>query len=147
MGGGYEHVLPPGTAMPPRAEPVLTLDPTAAVTVEMVVALQERCSSDDNEEADFDTNALDSVLTGWVADGRLHALGGGRPLPGRSGFLDVGVLVAADRRQLGYGTAVIAATVDDTIALGHSPLYRCGHENIGSQRLCAGLGFERVLEI
>jgi GNAT superfamily N-acetyltransferase len=147
LGAGYEHVLPGPFVGPPRAAEIAVLDGTSASTIKLVRAMQSECSEDDNDEAEFDLEALDEHLIGWIENGALLALAGGRPFDVRPGFLDVGVLVHPNARRRGLGRSVIAAVTEEVLAAGRDPLYRCNVDNEGSWRLCRGLGFEPVLEL
>jgi GNAT superfamily N-acetyltransferase len=147
LGEGWEHLLPGPFDAPARPVPVRTLDGGDDRCVDLVRRLQSGCSADDLDEADFDPEALDRFLVGWIEDGELLALAGGRPLSIRPGFHDVGVLVHPAGRRAGRGRAVVAGAVEEVLAAGEMALYRCGSQNVGSQRLCRSLGFERVLRL
>lgn len=148
LGRGREHLLPRSFDTPSNRPEVQVLDGTDPRVVELVAALLAECSDDDREEADFDLDALDRFLVGWIGpDAGLRALAGGRVFEARPGFVDVGVLVRPSARRAGRGRSVIAGVVAAVLAAGETPLYRCGAHNVASQRLCRGLGFELVLEL
>ena len=147
IGRGVEHLLGPLYETLGRAPELVVLDGSADAGIATVRTLLEDCSEDDLDEAEFEIDALDPFLVGWVEDGRLLALAGGRHEPARPGCMDIGVLVHAGARASGRGRAVVAATVEEILTAGQVPLYRCGTENTGSSRLCRSIGFETVLEL
>jgi hypothetical protein len=147
LGHGLEHLLADTYRSTPWAESLAVIDGHSATGTALVRTLLDDCSEDDLDEAEFDLDALDPYLVGWVEQGRLLALAGGRPEPVRPGCMDIGVLVHADARRSRKGRAVVAAAADEVLAAGQVPLYRCNDENIGSRRLCRSVGFELVLEL
>lgn len=146
-GRGVEHLLGPSHEPIQWAPELVVLDGRSPAGIETVRTLLDDCSEHDLDEAEFEIDALDPYLVGWVEFGRLLALAGGRPEPARPGCMDIGVLVHADARRRGLGRAVVAATVDEILAAGQVPLYRCDVENTGSARLCRSIGFETVMEL
>lgn len=147
IGRGAEHLLGPRYQTLRLAPELVMLDGRSAWGIETVRTLLDDCSEDDLDEAEFEIDALDPFLVGWLEGGRLLALAGGRHEPARPGCLDIGVLVHAGARGGGRGRAVVAATVEEILAAGQVPLYRCSVENTGSARLCRSIGFETVLEL
>ena len=147
LGRGMEHLLAAGYESIARAPEITVLDGGSATGIETVRTLLDDCSEDDLDEAEFEIDALDPYLVGWIEHDHVLALAGGRPEPMRPGCMDIGVLVHADARQSGRGRAVVAATVDEILAAGHVPLYRCNVDNAGSSRLCRSVGFEVVVEV
>lgn len=146
-GRGVEHLLAVDYEPIRWAPELIVLDGSSPTGIKTVRTLLEGCSEHDLDEAEFDIDALDPYLVGWVEQGRLLALAGGRPEPARPGCMDIGVLVHTDARRSGRGRAVVAAAVDEILAAGHVPLYRCDVENTGSGRLCRSIGFETVLRL
>ena len=120
------------------------LDPA---TIELVARLLGECSADDNDDAEFDLDALDPFLVGWRDGDRLLGLAGGRPWSPRPGLHDLGVIVHPAARRRGVGAAVVAAVSADLIAAGERPVYRCNEENTGSRRLCRSVGYEPIVEL
>ncbi len=147
LGHGLEHLLTDSYRPVPWSPELTVLDGRSAAGVELVRTLLDECSDEDLDEAEFEIDALDPYLVGWVDAGRLLALAGGRPEPVRPDCMDIGVLVHPDERRHGHGAAVVAATAAEVIAAGHLPLYRCASTNVGSSRLCRSVGFELVLEL
>jgi hypothetical protein len=145
LGRGVEHALPDGVALPHRPADVRTLAPADPATRALAAALLDGCSADDRDQADFDVDHLDGFLAGWVDGDRLLTLAGGRATDVRPGLTDIGVITDPDGRRHGRGRATVAAVVEDVLAAGEVPLYRCDPANTGSRRLCLGLGFEQVL--
>ncbi len=142
MGQGFDHVLADGFRAPDRPGAVVVLDPAAAAAIELVAELLDASSEDDRDEAEFELDALDEVLVGWLEDDRLLALGGGREWSARPGFRDIGVLVHPKARRRGLGRSVVEQVTTEILMRGHRPLYRCNAENVGSTRLCRSIGFE-----
>ncbi len=147
LGHGLEHLLADTYRPTPWAAGVIVLDSESEAGTALVRTLLDDCSEADLDEAEFDLAALDPYLVGWVERGRLLALAGGRPEPVRPGCMDIGVLVHVEARGSGRGRAVVAAAVDEVLAAGQIPLYRCNETNVGSRRLCRSVGFELVLEL
>lgn len=147
LGLGIEHLLPDGTRMPARPAPIRVLDGSDPGVVGQVGELLAACSDDDRDASDFDLEALDRYLTGWVEDGGVLAVAGARLEPGRPGFHDIGVLTHPTARQRGLGRAVVAAVTEEIVASGRRPLYRCDARNDGSRRLCRSLGFVETMRI
>ena len=147
LGRGFDHVPATGWSAPERPAAVVDLDSSAPATIGLVGALLEDCPPADRDEAEFDLAALDPVLVGWVAGGRLTAVAGGRPEPARPGCHDIGVIVHPAGRRGGRGQAVVAAVTERLVAAGELPLYRYGATNAGSGRLCRAVGFEMVAEL
>ena len=147
LGRGFDHVPATGWSAPERPAAVVDLDSSAPATIGLVGALLEDCPPADRDEAEFDLAALDPVLVGWVAGGRLTAVAGGRPEPARPGCHDIGVIVHPAGRRGGRGQAVVAAVTERLMAAGELPLYRYGATNAGSGRLCRAVGFEMVAEL
>lgn len=147
LGRGVEHLLTADYEPIRWAPELVVLDGRSPAGIETVRTLLDVCSEHDLDEAEFEIDALDPHLVGWVEHGRLLALAGGRAEPARPGCMDIGVLVHADARRSGRGRAVVAATVDEILAAGQVPLYRCGVENTGSSRLCRSIGFETVMQL
>lgn len=147
LGHGLEHLLPGFIRPVVGASQLSVLDGESSAGIETVRTLLDECSEDDLDEAEFDLDALDPYLVGWIEDGRLRALAGGRPDGDRPGCMDIGVLVHHEARRVGCGRAVVHAVADAIRDAGHVALYRCGSGNVGSQRLCLSVGFELVLEL
>lgn len=146
-GIGHDHVLDTG-APPPVVAPSLDyLDGSLPETIDRVRQLFSTASGTDLDEADFDLNALDPVLTGWNAGQLLVALGGARPWKDRPGFHDIGVLVSPSHRRKGLGRQVVAGVVAGVLSQGGKPLYRCAINNQGSKQLALGLGFRVACSI
>ncbi len=142
LGRGYDHVLPDGFRAPDRPGAIVVLDPAAPAAIELVAELLDACSEDDRDEAEFELDALDEVLVGWLEGDRLLALAGGREWAARPGFRDMGVIVHPAARRRGLGRAVVEQAATEVLMRGHRPLYRCNEENTGSVRLCRSVGFE-----
>jgi L-amino acid N-acyltransferase YncA len=142
LGRGYDHVLADGFRAPDRPGAIVVLDPAAAAAIELVAELLDSCSDDDRDEAEFELDALDEVLVGWLEGDRLLALAGGREWSARPGFRDIGVIVHPAARRRGLGQAVVEQVTTEILMRGHRPLYRCNDENTGSVRLCRAVGFE-----
>ena len=147
LGAAYEHVLVDVLAGPTTAPEVFGLDGGDDAVVGLARGLFDSCSDADREQADFEPDALDEHLAGWIEGDRLCALAGGRRWEPRPGFFDLGVLVHPDERRRGCGRQAIAAVVSAIVADGGRPLYRCGVEHEASWRLCRSLGFVPVLEL
>lgn len=147
LGHGLEHVVPRTYQPSPLAPEVTALDGSSADAVRTVQGLLDECSEEDLDEAEFEIDPLDPYLAGWIEDGRLLALGGGRPEEFRPNCMDVGVLVHPEARNHDRGRSVVAAVTDQVLADGHVALYRCGSTNVGSQRLCRAVGYELVMEL
>ena len=147
LGHGLEHVLPVDYRRQSRPPEITVLDGHSSKGIKIVQSLLAECSAEDLDEAEFDVDALDPFLVGWVDGGRLSALAGGRPEEFRPGCMDIGVLVHPDVRRIGRGRAVVGAVADEVSRAGHVPLYRCASSHIGSQRLCRSVGFELALEL
>lgn len=147
LGHGLEHVLPAGYRPQSRPAAIKVLDGQSAEGIEIVGNLLAECSDEDLDEAEFEIDALDPYLVGWIEGGRLLALAGGRPEDLRPGCMDIGVLVHPEARRAGRGRAVVAAVADDVLAGGDVPLYRCASSHVGSQRLCRSVGFELAVEL
>lgn len=147
VGNGYDHVLADRFVPPDRPGAVVVLDRSSPAAIELVADLLDECSEDDRDEAEFELDALDEVLVGWLEDDRLLALAGGRVWSARPGFRDIGVLVHPSHRRRGLGRAVVEQVTTEIVLGGHRPLYRCSAENPGSARLCRSIGFEVVCHI
>lgn len=147
LGHGLEHVLPADHPSSAWAAELIVLDGRSPEGIETVRTLLDECSPEDLDEAEFEIDALDPFLVGWIEGRQLLALAGGRPEDFRPECMDIGVLVHPDARRSGRGRAVVAAVADQVVEAGHVPLYRSGSENIASQRLCRSAGFELVVEL
>ncbi len=147
LGHGYEHLLPERWAPSDRPETVRMFDCADAATVRLVAELLDDCAEDDREGADFELDALDPYLAGWVERDRLLALCGGREWAPRPGHFDLGVIVRPAARRRGLGTAVVSAVTSSIVDDGGRPLYRCNADNEGSWRLCRSVGYRPVIEL
>lgn len=147
LGHGLEHVLPDTYRPIPWVPELTVLDGSKDDDVRTIQGLLDACSPDDLDEAEFEIDALDPYLVGWMQDGHLLALAGGRPEAFRPGCMDIGVLVHPETRRNGCGQAVVAAVADLVVDAGHVALYRCESSNVGSQRLCRAVGFELTVEL
>jgi GNAT superfamily N-acetyltransferase len=147
LGGGLDHVLPAGYRPPDRAGAIAVLDGASPITIDLVADLLDRCPEDDGEDADFDLEALDPYLVGWMDDDGLRALAGARPWDDRPGYHDIGVLVHPGSRRHGLGAQVVAALTTELLMRGEQPLYRCSTDNVGSAQLCRRVGFELAIEL
>jgi GNAT superfamily N-acetyltransferase len=147
VGAGYDHVLAPSFRAPDRPGAVTALDPSSAAAVDLVADLLDACSEDDRDEAEFELEALDPHLVGWLEHDRLLALAGARPWVARPGFLDIGVITHPAARRRGLGRAVVAEVAARVLIHGRLPLYRCNADNVASWRLCRSVGFEVAVEI
>ena len=147
LGHGLEHVLPATYRQLPRPPEVTVLDGGSADGIRTAQSMFDECSKEDLDEAEFEIDALDPHLVGWIEGGRLLALAGGRPEKARPECMDIGVLVHPDARLGGRGRAVVAAVAELVLESGNVALYRCESANIGSQRLCRSVGFELAMEL
>lgn len=147
LGGGLDHVLPPGFRPPDRPGAIAALDPGSAATIDLVADLLDGCPPDDRDDADFDLGALDPYLVGWFDGDRLLAVAGARPWDDRPGYHDIGVLVHPAARRQGLGVQVVAAVATELLMHGEQPLYRCRDDNLGSVALCRRLGFQLAIEL
>lgn len=147
LGHGLEHVLSTTYRSAARAHEVSVLDGRSADVIRTVQSLFDECSAEDLDDAEFEIDALDPYLVGWIEGGRLLALAGGRPESFRPNCMDIGVLVHPEARLGGRGRAVVAAVADVVLEAGHIALYRCSSSNVGSQRLCRAVGFELAMEL
>jgi GNAT superfamily N-acetyltransferase len=146
-GIGHDHVLDTG-APPPMVAPSLDyLNGAIPETIDRVRQLFSTASATDLDEADFDLDALDPVLTGWSAGQLLVTLGGARPWEDRPGFHDIGVLVSPSHRKKGLGRHVVAGVVARVLRGGGKPLYRCAVDNLGSKQLALSLGLRAACSI
>jgi GNAT superfamily N-acetyltransferase len=146
-GTGHDHVLSEGS-QPPAVHPSLEyLDGALPETIERARQLFSLASAEELDEADFDLEALDPVLTGWTEGGLLVALGGGRLWEERPGFHDIGVLVSPSHRREGLGRRVVAGAVAGILRAGGAPLYRCAVDNHGSKGIAMSLGFRVACSI
>jgi hypothetical protein len=143
--------LPDPGRLPPGYQQrwLQTDDPTH---VDLVRAFADRCDPEDVEEAaldeldDFDERAI-NVVTPSDRPDHLVAYGSACDWDWDDAFCDIGVLVDDGCRKLGLGHFVVRHTVAALLAEGRLPLYRHGHDNLGSAAIATGAGFRPAVTL
>jgi GNAT superfamily N-acetyltransferase len=146
-GVGHDHVLDAAAPLPTVDQSLEYLDGALPETIDRARQLFATASAKELDEADFELDALDPVLTGWTEAGLLVALGGARPWEYRPGFHDIGVLVSPLHRREGLGRRVVAGAIAGVMQSGGKPLYRCDVDNHGSKGIAMSLGFRVACSI
>lgn len=89
--------------------------------------------------AEAEVDVAHALAVGIVEDGRLVAIAS--LLEEGAGVVDVGVLVAPDRRRQGLGAAVVREVTRRAVAGGALVQYRCRTENESSAAVARACGF------
>ena len=148
LGGAWSHLIEPAV-LPvlrvPEGASWVHLDRERASDREMIGELIDVSDPDDADAAELELDDLDPRIIGLLdGDGRLAACAGERPWDVDESFADIGVLVRADRRKLGWGATAVAAVCREVLDEDRIPLYRCNWDSPGSRGLALGLGFTEV---
>jgi hypothetical protein len=99
------------------------------------------CPDDDLEEAELDLADLDPIACVTVDGDEIVAYASARPWTYGPDFDDIAVITRPDGRRAHRGAAAVADLVRRSQARRRLPLYRCDHDNLGSNRLAESLGF------
>jgi hypothetical protein len=147
LGGAWSFLLPPGRlgrCVPPAGGGLVHLNRDHASDWALIKALVDTSDPDDLEAADITMDALAPQIIGLTdGEGRLAAFASEQPWEYAPEFGDIAVLVRADKRNGGWGRAVVSTLCRDLLERGRLPLYRCNWGREPSRRLALAVGFRQ----
>jgi hypothetical protein len=140
-GRTVQRVLDGPLTEPRTALAVRRFDPEDPDDLSRLTRFVALCSDDDLEDAELDLADLDPFASVTLDRDEILAYASARPWTYGPAFDDIAVITRPDARRGHRGAAAVAHLVRRSQAHRRLPLYRCDHDNLGSNRLAESLGF------
>jgi len=146
LGSALMKTLPAAPSGTPSLMPFLRDD---ASHRELLLDFMTRVDDDELDDAEIEMDNLDELAVVATEEaGAIVAFASARPFDEAPDFGDIGVAVDRDQRRRGLGSHVVNALVEHLLLPnGMQALYRCDHDNPGSDGLSRSLGFDVVLDM
>lgn len=127
---------------------VRTLDRASDADVALIARLIDASDADDLDEAELDLDELDNIIEVIVdSEGQIASYASSHGFDMAPEYGDIGIITHPDHRNLGLGSAAVAAVCRRIRDEGYEPLYRCDETNAGSIALSSGLGFTNATQL